>query len=236
MRRRRQMGLVAHAARRVEAHRPRREVGLQVRGEVPRGAVVAGDDQRRPLRVRVEQRREQVRPQAGRHEGALRRLVRLGDELLDGIVVLCVCEKRPEHALRPPGGAARLYSSEVTRRSTASAARFDQLARVLRRTGRGRSAETISGSVLSGRPTPTRTASELAAPQALLQRFQPVVAREPASGADLDLPERQVDLVMTDEHMVEIHAQRSARRAQRSFPTRSCTSAAAETRRRLPSA
>ena len=47
---------------------------LQVGGQVARRAVVAGHDQRGPLRVRVEQRREQVRAQAGRDEGALRLL------------------------------------------------------------------------------------------------------------------------------------------------------------------
>ena len=76
VRRRREMRLVAHAARRVEAHRARREEGLQVGGEVARGAVVAGDDQRGALGIRVDQRREQVGPQARGHEGALGRPVR----------------------------------------------------------------------------------------------------------------------------------------------------------------
>ena len=87
VRRRRQMRLVAHAARRVEAHLPRGQELLQIRGEVTGGAVVPRHDQRGPLGFRVDQRGEQVRAQARGDERALRLAARGGDELRDGIVV-----------------------------------------------------------------------------------------------------------------------------------------------------
>ena len=155
--------------------------------------------------------------------------MRIRDELLDPIVVLCVCEKRPEHALRPPGGAARLYASEDTRRSTASAAAsisspgsWSNRPRTQR--------ETISGSVVSGRPTPTRTRVNSPLPEALLQRLQPVVARKPTAGPDLDLAEGQVDLVVYRDHVVEVEPERAARRPDRRCRTRSCTSEASSNR------
>ena len=126
MRRRRQVRLVAHAARGVEAHGARRQELLEVRSEVTRGPVVPGHDQRRALRVGVDQRREQVRAQARRHEGALRLRVCGLDQLGDRVVVLCVCEKAPEHALRPPGAPRgslppRLRGARVHRRRSRSA-------------------------------------------------------------------------------------------------------------------
>ncbi len=72
VRRRRQVRLVAHAARRVEADLPGRQEGAQVGRQVAGGAVVPGHHERRPLGVEVDQRREQVGPQARRHERALR--------------------------------------------------------------------------------------------------------------------------------------------------------------------
>ena len=65
VRRRREVRLVGDAAARVVADGPRREPGAQVGGEVARRAVVAGDDDRRPVgRGPVEQRRDQVRAAA----------------------------------------------------------------------------------------------------------------------------------------------------------------------------
>ena len=49
VRRRREVGLVGDAARGVEAHRARRQPGPQVGGQVARGAIVADDDERRPV-------------------------------------------------------------------------------------------------------------------------------------------------------------------------------------------
>ena len=92
VRRRRQVGLVLHAARRVEAHPARAQELPQVGGEVARGPVVPRHHQRGPLGVAVDQAREQVRAQAGRHERALRlapgRLGQGGHRL----VALGVCE------------------------------------------------------------------------------------------------------------------------------------------------
>ena len=63
--RRRDVGLVAGPARRVEADRPRREEGAEVARQVAGGAVVGGDQERRAPRealLVLEQRREQIRP------------------------------------------------------------------------------------------------------------------------------------------------------------------------------
>jgi hypothetical protein len=69
--RRREVGLVAHAARRIEAHLARSEKGAQVCREIACGAIVARDHERRPLRAQVDQRGEEIRAQARRDEGAL---------------------------------------------------------------------------------------------------------------------------------------------------------------------
>ena len=65
VRRRRQVRLVAGAARRVVADPARRQVGAERAGEVAGADVVGGDDQRRPPAERlvgVEQRGEQIGP------------------------------------------------------------------------------------------------------------------------------------------------------------------------------
>ena len=94
---RREVRFVADAARRVEAHDARAEEGLEVGGEVARGAVVARHYERRLVRARVEQRGEQVRAKAGRYEGPLASVptVRRGiGELLDLGVLVGVGEER----------------------------------------------------------------------------------------------------------------------------------------------
>ena len=107
MGRRREMRLVAHAARRIEAHRTRAEKGLQVGGQVASRAIVARHHQRRALGVGVDQRGEQVRAHARGHEHPLGRGARVPRQSGDRVVVLCVCEEASEHAAQPPGGAAR---------------------------------------------------------------------------------------------------------------------------------
>ena len=79
VRRRRKLGLVADAARRVEADRRRVEVRAQVDRQVARAAIVGRDDQGRGLGelLRVEQRRGQERPQGSGYEGTLRRRAQL---------------------------------------------------------------------------------------------------------------------------------------------------------------
>ena len=80
-------------------------------------------------------------------------------------------------------------------------------------TCRARAAETISGSVESGRPTPTRTRPKSGEPRPALQRLQAVVAGEPAAEPRADVAERQVDLVVDGQHVVEVDLERAARRA-----------------------
>jgi len=73
---------VAGAARGVEADPPRRQVGPQVGGQVPRRAIVGADQQRRAAgeaALVLEQRRQQQGPQ--RRRGAHgERLAALGGE------------------------------------------------------------------------------------------------------------------------------------------------------------
>ena len=115
VRRRREVRLVPHAARRVEPHGPRREECLQVGGEVARRAVVAGHDERGPAGIGVEQRRQQVRPQARRDERALRLAAGGLGQRVEGRVLVGVCEqlaKRHGHDERPRGASARLVTSD----------------------------------------------------------------------------------------------------------------------------
>ena len=107
VRRRGEMGLIAHAARGIEANTARAEEGLQVGGQVARGAIVAGHHEHGPLGLAVDQRGEQVGPHARGHECALTAAAGGFGERPYGGVVLCICEEAPEHALRPPGRAAR---------------------------------------------------------------------------------------------------------------------------------
>ena len=111
MRRRSQVRLVAHPSRRVEAHRTGGEKGPQVGGQVAGGAIVAGHHQRRALGVAVDQRGEQVGPQAGRDERPLGLAPRGVGEGEDRAVLAGVGEKRAKHAQRPPGEPRGLVSS-----------------------------------------------------------------------------------------------------------------------------
>jgi hypothetical protein len=90
--RRRQVRLVAHPASRVEAHGPGRQERFQVGRQVTRRAVVAGDHQRGALRLGVEQRGQQVGPQAAGYEGALGLGARRGGQRGHAGVVVCVLE------------------------------------------------------------------------------------------------------------------------------------------------
>jgi hypothetical protein len=68
---RREVRLVGDAAARVEAHGPRLQPRAQVGGQVARLAVVAGDDERRPIGARVVgQRGDQVGAHRLRYERA----------------------------------------------------------------------------------------------------------------------------------------------------------------------
>ena len=94
-----QVRLVRDAAARVVAHDARFEPGLQAGREIARGAVVAGDDDRRRAGIAVEQRREHVRTQRLRDERAAPLLGKLGDL---GIVV-GVSQERAKHLLTSLG-------------------------------------------------------------------------------------------------------------------------------------
>ena len=100
VRRRRQVRLVRDAAARIEAHGARPQPGAQVGGEVARGPVVARDDHRRPARVAVGERRDQVRAQRLRDER-----LRAGLGQPGGVrVALEMCEEGAQgHGKRPPG-------------------------------------------------------------------------------------------------------------------------------------
>ena len=88
-----------------------------------------------------------------------------------------------------PRGSTRL---QAYARARAASAALSISARTssgsARGTGRAPSAETISGSVLSGPPDAHPDAREVAAAEALLQRLEAVVPGEPAAEPDLDRP------------------------------------------------
>ena len=71
----------------------------------------------------------------------------------------------------------------------------------------------MSGSVESGRPTPIRTRWKSGAPNSRLSDFSPLWPARPPPSRDADLAERQVDLVVQDEHAVEVELERAARGA-----------------------
>ncbi len=103
--RRREVRLVANAARRVEAHRPGCAVRAQVEGQVARHAVVAGDHERGPAADpgRVEQRRDQERPQRGGRERALRLFRGSTGEALDVLVLDGSVKKGSQHLVKDGG-------------------------------------------------------------------------------------------------------------------------------------
>ena len=70
----------------------------------------------------------------------------------------------------------------------------------------------MSGSVESGRPTPIRTRAKSAEPSSRLSDFRPLWPARPPPRRAADVAERQVDLVVEDEHAVEV--ERAARRAR----------------------
>ena len=95
MRRRGEVRLVGDAAARVEAHRARLEPGAQAGGEVARGAVVAGDDDRRADRDRAR-----AAPRAGTGRSDCETNARPPSRQQRGGlgIVVGVSEERAEHA------------------------------------------------------------------------------------------------------------------------------------------
>ena len=82
-----------------------------------------------------------------------------------------------------------------------------------RRTCRAPTLETISGSVESGRPTPTRTRRKSAVPRPSLIDLRPLWPPWPPPSFALDPSEGEVDLVVDHEDVVGLDAQFAARRA-----------------------
>ena len=74
---------------------------------------------------------------------------------------------------------------------------------------------TMSGSVVSGRPTPTRTRQNSAPPSSRFKDFSPLWPASPPPSLTRMSPNGQVDLVVDDEDAVEIELVGPARRADR---------------------
>ena len=210
VRRRREVRLVGDAARGVVAHPPRRQPGAQVGRQVARGAVVADDHQRRARARGVGPMSASAAIRYGRSEADTnawppsrarrwRRRVLLDQpqqraQRHPALLALL----RAEHAaLAPPLDAARSISSATS--AWVSRKRPSTYA------------ETISGSVRVGPPDADAHAHELRAAELALERLQPVVPGQPAAQARAHLAERQVDLVVHDEHALQ--RQLAARRA-----------------------
>ena len=81
-----------------------------------------------------------------------------------------------------------------------------------RQLARARSAATMSGSVESGRPTPTRTRWKSTPPSSRLSDFSPLWPASPPPRRTRMSPNGQVDLVVEHEQPVEVEAERAARR------------------------
>ena len=73
----------------------------------------------------------------------------------------------------------------------------------------------MSGSVESGPPDADADAVEVRAAELALERLQAVVAGQAAAEPRADVAERQVDLVVEDEHAVEVELEGAARGADR---------------------
>ena len=133
----------------------------------------------------------------------------------------CAGDRGAGRGLSLAAGDASRSSSSAARSTSSRTSSFDSENRP------STWADTISGSVESGRPDSHADAVEVGAPQLGLQRLEPVVAGQPAAQPRLDAAERQVDLVVHRHHPVEVHVQRAARRARPSGRRRSCRSGAA---------
>ena len=88
-------------------------------------------------------------------------------------------------------------------------------------------AETIVGVGRVRAPDAGAHAQEVTAAETLLEALQPVVAGQPAAAAVAHLAEGQVDLVVHDDHLVEVELVADRGRGRPRGRTRSCRSAAA---------
>jgi hypothetical protein len=119
--RRREVGLVGDTATGVVPHRPRLQPRAQPGGELPGGAVIAGDHDRRAVGVTVQERSDEKRAQRLRHE----RLAAVASQRGGLRIVVGMGKKGTEHRKAPPslGTAGGHSGSPRTTASTASPAR-----------------------------------------------------------------------------------------------------------------
>ena len=127
VRRRRQVGLVLHASGGIEADQARGQEGLEVGGEVASRPVVARHHQGGPVRLGVEQRRQQVRTHAlgderplarpghggARQRGDLRVVMGVGEQRAEGHGHA----KGPRTRARPSAIQSRYSPAELSRAS-----------------------------------------------------------------------------------------------------------------------
>ena len=105
----------------------------------------------------------------------------------------------------------------MTSRSSSSAAASISARHVLGRLAEA--AEHVGGDDLRvgrvGAPHPHADAPEVGAAELAVERLQAVVARQASPQTRLDTAERQVDLVVHGDHVVEVHAELATGRAHR---------------------
>ena len=197
-----------HRARAVDGdHAPARQPLGQRRGH-PAGAA-----------ARVEHGLVAAQPQPRQHVAA-HRLERRAEPLVGGGVPVARRHTRRTHRVRPAAPPRR-------RRGRPARPPRPRAAATCPARGRRR----CSGSVESGRPTPTRTRWKSGAAELALERLQAVVAGQPAAEAGADVAEREVDLVVDDDAAGRGRACRSRARGRPSGRPRSCRSAGAAARR-----
>ena len=121
----------------------------------------------------------------------------------------------PRRASKPGCRRARRARRPAAASSTSSATSAGALAPLAQHVGGD---DLRVGRVRAARRRCARGAKS-GEPKPCLQRLQAVVAGQPAAEARADVAERQVDLVVQHEDVVELDLQRAARRARRLCPT-----------------
>ena len=145
---------------------------------------------------------------------AAHRLQRRGDALVGGGVPIPrrvrVIRRAPAFRPRPPRAPISVGDLVASAGASRRARRRRRCPGRSSPAGRRRSAR-------GGSPAP---------PSSRLSDFRPLWPASPPPSRDADVAERQVDLVVDDEHAVEVELVGAARRADRAARRRSCTSAA----------
>ena len=198
----------------MKAHEPRREPGGEVAGELRRRAVVGRDDDRRPPLAVREDRGDQKRPQrrgAERVRGLAAARARASER--EPLLALGeMVEQRRKHQLTwsTIAGALPALAHQRHRRLSGALDERADLGGILAET-----LEHVGGDDLRiarrGAPDADAHAREARSAELAAQRLQPVVPGEAAADARSHVAEREVDLVMYDEHPVELEPVRAAR-------------------------